>query len=574
MRNLLAFLFILMLVSCKTEDPNKKFETFKDTFIESYWKMYPERASNAGYHAYDNVLSIPNEDNRKRQLEFSDSLLNELSKHDHNKLSPNNKTDYYIIENRLKGTKWQISEERAFEWNPSVYNIAGDFSKMLSENYDSIDVRLRNFSLRLKYVPAYYEAAKQNIKQPTVAHTNLAIQQNKGGLSVFNTDLIAAINTSGLKDEEKKELEKRAQDAVAAIEDYIKFLTDYKHEEPRTTRLGNDLYAKKFQYNIQSGYNVEQIFQKANDRKQYLHGKMSELADEMWPKYFENNAKPQDSLIKIKMIIDKISLSHAHPDSFQIEIEKQIPELEKFVTEKNLLYLDPSKPLVVRKEPDYMAGVAGASISAPGPYDKGGNTYYNVGSLSGWDKDAAESYLREYNDYMLQILNIHEAIPGHYTQLVYSNQSPSMIKSLFGNGTMIEGWAVYTELMMLENGYGNNSPELWMMYYKWHLRTVCNTILDISVHTKNMSEEEGLKLLTYEAFQETAEAKGKWNRVTVTSVQLCSYFTGFTEIYDLREEMKNKLQDKFDLKTFHEKFLSYGSAPVKFIREMMLAELN
>src|SRR5690606_33766102 len=120
------------------------------------------------------------------------------------------------------------------------------------------------------------------------------------------------------------------------------------------------------------------------------------------------------------------------------------------------------------------------------------------------------------------------------------------------------------ELMMLENGYGNNSPELWMMYYKWHLRTVCNTILDISVHTKNMSEEEGLKLLTYEAFQETAEAKGKWNRVTVTSVQLCSYFTGFTEIYDLREEMKNKLQDKFDLKAFHEKFLSYGSAPVKF----------
>lgn len=572
MRNLLTAILIITFVSCKTEDSNKKFEHFKDGFIEAYWKIYPERASEAGYHTYDSVLTIPNEAYRKLQLHFSDSILMELAKFDLKKLSPNNKTDYHIIQNRMNATLWQVNEERAFEWNPSVYNVAQDFSIMLSENYDSLDVRLRNFSLRLANVPAYFEAAKKQINKPTIAHTNLAIQQNQGGLSVFTTELEAAINNSNLKDDEKKIIEKRAQDAVAAIEDYIKFLTDFKHEEVRSTRLGAELYTKKFEYGIQSGYSVDEIFQKAINRKKYLHEKMNALADEMWPKYFESLAKPEDSLIKNKMIIDKISLSHAHPDSFQIAIEKQIPELEKFVNEKNLIYLDPSKPLIVRKEPAYMAGVAGASISAPGPYDKEGNTYYNVGSLSGWDKDAAESFLREYNDYMLQILNIHEAIPGHYTQLVYSNQSPSMIKSLFGNGTMIEGWAVYTELMMLENGYGNNTPELWMMYYKWHLRTVCNTILDISVHTKNMSEEEGLKLLTYEAFQETAEAKGKWNRVTLTSVQLCSYFTGFTEIFDLREEMKNKLKDKFDLKAFHEKFLSYGSAPVKFIREMMLVD--
>src|SRR5690606_12948756 len=137
--------------------------------------------------------------------------------------------------------------------------------------------------------------------------------------------------------------------------------------------------------------------------------------------------------------------------------------------------------------------------------DKEGNTYYNVGSLAGWEPDRAESYLREYNHYVLQVLNMHEAIPGHYAQLVYSNQSPSIIKSVFGNGAMIEGWAVYSELMMLENGYGNDQPELWLMYYKWNLRTVCNTILDISVHTKGMTEEEALDLLINEAFQQEAE---------------------------------------------------------------------
>jgi uncharacterized protein (DUF885 family) len=221
-----------------------------------------------------------------------------------------------------------------------------------------------------------------------------------------------------------------------------------------------------------------------------------------------------------------------------------------------------------------MAGVAGASISAPGPYDKNANTYYNVGSLAGWDKERAESYLREYNHYILQILNIHEAIPGHYTQLVYSNQSPSLIKSLFGNSTMIEGWAVYTERMMLENGYGGNSDEMWLMYYKWNMRSTCNTILDYSVHTKEMTKEEALHLLVDEAFQQKTEAENKWRRVSVTQVQLCCYFTGYTEIYDFREELKKKMGDKFNLKQFHEKFLSYGSAPVKYIKELMLSEMN
>ena len=226
-----------------------------------------------------------------------------------------------------------------------------------------------------------------------------------------------------------------------------------------------------------------------------------------------------------------------------------------------------------------MAGVAGASISSPGPYDKHGNTYYNVGSLSGWSAEKAESYLREYNYYTLQILNIHEALPGHYTQLVYANQSPSIIKAILGNNTMIEGWAVYTELMMLENGYGapegsnEPEPEMWLMYYKWNLRSTCNMILDYNVHANNMSKEEAMHLLVDEAFQQQAEAEGKWRRVSVTSVQLCCYFTGFTEIYELREELKTKMGDKFNLKAFHEKFLSYGSAPVKYIRQMMLKDL-
>ncbi len=591
-KTIFPFLICLSLAACSNTghtkenktaaDMNPQFDKYKVSFIENLWKVYPGWASSQGYHKYDSVLIVPDDASRAREAVFCKANLDSLKTFDLSALSDNNKTDYYMIENQLKSSEWALTEQKSFEWDPSNYNVSGAFAEILNGNYDSLDIRLRNFNLRMANISAYYEAAKKNIKNPTLEHTALAIDQNLGGISVFEKDLHEALNKVHFGEHEKQMLEANAKESVKAIKDYAAWLKNLDNKTPRSFRLGKELYAKKFEFDIQSGYTVDQIYEKALAHKKELHKKMFELADKLWSKYVDNPLtwgqkgpmkKPTDSLQLIKMLIDKISEKHVRPDSFQITIERQIPKLVDFINKKNLIYIDPSKPLVVRKEPDYMAGVAGASISAPGPYDKNGNTYYNVGTLSGWDKEKAESYLREYNYYVLQILSIHEAIPGHYTQLVYSNQSPSLIKSLFGNNAMIEGWAVYSERMMLESGY-DDSPEMWLMYYKWNLRSTCNTILDYSVHTKNMSKEEAMNLLINEAFQQKTEAEGKWKRVSVTQVQLCCYFTGYTEIYDFREELKKQMGDKFNLKQFHEKFLSYGSAPVKYIKELMTAEIK
>ena len=579
-----ASLVCLAIVSCGNDTNNPdvpvtvnmdaKFDAYKAQFIENLWKTYPGWASSQGYHKYDSVLVVPDDASRAKELAFAKENLDSLKSYDLKDLSDNNKTDYHMIENQLRSIEWSVNEQKSYEWDPSQYNVCGAFAEILNGNYDSADVRLRNFYLKMANIQAYYEAAKKNIKNPTVEHTQLAIDQNLGGISVFETDFHNALNALKFGEHEKQSMEATAKQAVAAIRDYAEWLKKLDNKTPRSFRLGKELYEKKFEFDIQSGYTAEQIFAKAVRRKNYLHTKMYVLTQNLWHKYLSGTRIPDDSLKAVRMMIDKISLNHVAADSFQSAIEHQLPVLVNFIKEKNLIYIDPSKPLVVRKEPDYMAGVAGASISAPGPYDKNGNTYYNVGSLSGWDKAKAESYLREYNHYILQILNIHEAIPGHYTQLVYSNQSPSLIKSLFGSSSMVEGWAVYTERMMLENGYGNNEDEMWLMYYKWNLRSTCNTILDYSVHTKEMSREEAMDLLVNEAFQQKTEAENKWKRVSVTQVQLCCYFTGYTEIYDFREELKKQMGDSFDLKKFHEKFLSYGSAPVKYIKELMLAEMN
>ena len=572
MKNIPVLISVLFLFfSCAKKDSvtvNKNFESYKTNFVDELWKLNPGWAASLGFHKYDSVLMVPNASNSKKHNVFANAILDSLKKYENEALSDNNKTDFYMIKNYAESTLFSINELKSNTWNPSEYNVCGSFAEILNGNYDSFETRLKNFNIKMDNVPAFYEAAKANIKNPTIEHTQLAIDQNLGGISVFETDLKASLEKSKLSETEKTEILSKAQKSIEAIKNYVTWLQKLDNKTPRSFRLGKELYAKKFDLDIQSSYSADEIYQKAINHKKDLHEKMFVLADKLWPKYLGSAPKPNDKLQVIRQVIDKISLKHTSPDKFQSEIEKQIPELTAFVKDQNLLYIDPSKPLVVRKEPDYMAGVAGASISSPGPYDKNANTYYNVGSMSGWESERSESYLQEYNDYILQILNIHEAIPGHYTQLVYSNQSPSIIKSILGNGAMVEGWAVYTEKMMLESGY-KNSDEMWLMYYKWNLRSTCNTILDYSIHNKNMSKDEAINLLKNEAFQQQAEADGKWKRATLSQVQLCSYFTGYTEIYDFRESLKKKQGEKFNLKNFHESFLSYGSAPVKYIKELM-----
>ncbi len=580
--SILILSFSMLLFSCNSnekeissnKDVDNEFNSFKERFVISLWKQYPEWATSQGFHNYDSLLTIPTPEYRDKENRFVNSMLDSLKLFNLELLSANNKTDFRLIENQLKQTLFYNNSLKSFEWNPSTYNISGLIAEMLAGNYDTKNNRVENSCKRLANAKRYYEAGMANIKNPTKEHTELAIAQLENSVSTFNKDLIDSIKSSTLEIQKKDAYIKIAIAASDAQMSYVNFLKKLKNDTPRSFRIGKELYSEKFNYEINSMYSADEIFAIASKRKQELNIKMAELSKKLWSKYFANKPIPSDTALLIRAMIDKLSDKHVKPENFQLEIEKQIPSLVEYIKKKDLIYIDPSKPLVVRKEPAYMEGVAGASISAPGPYDKNANTYYNVGSLASYKKEDAESYLREYNEYILQILNIHEAIPGHYTQLVYSNNSPSIIKSILGNGTMIEGWAVYGERMMLESGYpnltGESSDEMWLMYYKWHLRSVCNTILDYSVQCLDMTKEDALKLLIEDAFQQRTEAENKWRRATLTNVQLCCYFTGFTEIYNLREEMKMQQGDKFDLKKWHEHFLSFGSAPVRYIKELMI----
>ncbi len=550
---------------------------FAGTFLEEYWKLWPDQAIAAGYYRVADDLVVPDAQARARRQHFLETWLARVRAVKADALDPAHRTDRLILILQLEGRIWQLTTYRDWQWDPSVYNVAEPFALLLNTGYAPVEERLRHVLRRLADVPAYYAAARASIEDPTPEHTALAIDQNKGTLEVFGRDLEDQIAQANLSPPERALFRARIDAAREAVQHYIDSLLmlDPAHRgAARSFRIGEALYEQKFRYQIANGSAARALYERAVEEKEAVLGRMDVLTGQLWPKYFPNAAMPADRSTRIRTLIDKLSEQHIPRDRMFETVKSQISMLEEFVTRHNLLTLDPSKPLEVRITPTYKLGIASASLDAPGPYDPGARTYYNVTPLDTLTAAQAESTLREYNNWMLPILSIHEAVPGHYVQLSYANRSPSLIKSVFANDAMVEGWAVYGERMMMEAGFGDDTAEQWLIYSKWNLRSVVNTILDYAVHTQNMSEADAMRLLTQEAFQADQEAREKWHRVQVTSVQLTSYFAGYSAIYDLRERLKREHPQSFDLRKFHERFLSYGSAPVGLIADLIEGGAN
>ncbi len=564
------------LPSTTASPADQRFQRLAHDFIEALWRLDPDAAVAAGRYEFAARLNVPDDKSRAAQLRFVRQWLQRFEAVQPERLSAASRTDLGQLLNKLRSDQFALTELREFEWNPANVNVASLLDLVLNTDYAPLPQRLRALSGRLAQVPAYYRAGAASLRQPTLEHTQLAIDQAPGVLSVLD-DIQKALDTDAaqaLSKADRTQLQQRLTAARAAVQGWRDQLTQRlatlkADGSARSFRLGQALYDKKFGYDIQSAHSAEQMYRKALAAREELLTRMDGLADQLWAQTQGDAPKPADRFAKIGAVINTLSAKHVKREDFVSEIRAQIPQLERWIVDHDLLTMDPGKPLMVRETPVYQRGVAGAGIEAPGPYRPQDRTYYNVTPLDDLTEAQAESTLREYNHWILQILNIHEAVPGHYTQLVHANKSPSLVKALFGNGAMVEGWAVYGERMMLESGYGNQAPEMWLMYSKWNLRSVTNTILDYSVHVLGMSQEKALDLLMRQAFQTEREAREKWRRVQLTSVQLTSYFSGYADIMELREQRRQALGDRFKLKDFHEEFLSYGSAPVPVIAELM-----
>lgn len=531
-----------------------------DSFLEALWTLDPDAAVAAGRFEFAGRITLPSDAQRRRMRAFAKGWLARLQRQPDAPLSTADRMDRDMLVAKLQSDLWRLDVLREWSWNPAEHNPAAPLDLLLNTDYAPLAARLGALRPRVALLPAYYRAARASLSGVVREHTELAIQQAPGVLGVLD-DIAARAAEAG----QAAAFEAPLAQARAAVNGYVAHLKGLR--PARGFRLGAELYEPKFAHDIQSARTGRETYELAQQRREEVLASMHTQAAALWPTVIGSEAPPADRFALIGRVIAKLSERHVARERFVDEIRAQIPQLEAWVRDHDLLSQDASKPLAVRETPAYQRGVAGASIEAPGPYRPQDKTYYNVTPLTDLTPEEAESSLREYNHWILQILNIHEAIPGHYTQLVHANRTPSKVKSLFGNGAMVEGWAVYGERMMIESGYGA-SPEMTLMYGKWHLRSVTNTVLDYSVHVLGMQEAEAIDLLVRQAFQTEREAREKWRRVQLTSVQLTSYFSGYSEIFALREQLKAR--PGFDLKAFHERFLSFGNAPVRLIAAEML----
>jgi hypothetical protein len=532
-----------------------------ERFIEDLWQLDPDAAVAAGRFEFAGKVTLPSAAQRQRRRAFLNKWRALFDCAPGMQLPASERMDCAILAARIKSDLWRLDTLREWAWNPSEHNPAGNIDLVLNTDWAPLQERVKVLHARIKQLPAFYAEARKSLAGVTREHTELALQQAPGVLAVLD-DVESHAQQVGLGALMEPAL-RTARQAVSGWQAHLKKLLPAAR---RPWRLGAALYEPKFAHDIQSAATGRETYELALQRREEVLDSMQAQAAALWPGVIGPEAPPADRFALIGRVIAKLSERHVARERFVDEIRAQIPQLEAWVRDKDLLTQDASKPLTVRETPIYQRGVAGASIEAPGPYRPQDRTYYNVTPLDDLTPEQAESTLREYNHWILQILNIHEAIPGHYTQLVYANRAPSKVKALFGSGSMVEGWAVYGERMMIESGYGA-SPEMTLMYGKWHLRSVTNTILDYSVHVLGMGEKEALDLLVRQAFQTEREAAEKWRRVQLTSVQLTSYFSGYSEIFALRERLKAR--PGFNLKAFHEQFLSYGSAPVRLIAAEM-----
>jgi uncharacterized protein (DUF885 family) len=249
-----------------------------------------------------------------------------------------------------------------------------------------------------------------------------------------------------------------------------------------------------------------------------------------------------------------------------------LAEATEFVRRKDFVTM-PEEPLEIILMPEFQRGIAFAYCDSPGPLDKGQRTFYAVSPIpEEWTAPQVESFLREYNERSIANLSIHEAMPGHFLQIAHSNRYPSVLRAMLSSGSFIEGWAVYTERVMYEQGFRAGDPLMRLVQLKWYLRAVTNAIIDSAIHVDGMTREDAMKLMVETGFQEEREAAGKWVRAQLSSAQLSTYFVGYQEHSDLRAEAERRDGAKFDLKRYHDAVLSFGSPPVRYVRALLLEE--
>jgi uncharacterized protein (DUF885 family) len=535
----------------------------------------PINATGVGDHRFDDRLDDVSLAGWQTRLAFNEMYLASLGAIDRTRLSRPNQVDALLLRHELEYSRWSIGTLETWRWNPLLYtSLAGNaINNLIAREFAPAPERLKNLGKRLDEMPRFLAQEREVLVPARVPkiHAETAVKQNAGLIELLDGEVARQITELPAADQEglRASLAK-ARSALSQHQIWLeKKLTPAAAGE---FRLGAQLYDEKLSYALASPLSRQEIRQRAESEIVTTRAEMYGIARVALkgrrgaPPLPD---KPSDAQQQraIRAALELAYADRPARDGVLDSARAALVDTTNFVREKNIVTL-PDDPLEIIAMPAFKQGVALAYCDSPGPLEKNQKTFYAVSPIpAAWTRAQTDSFLREYNTRSVRNLTVHEAMPGHYLQLAHSNRYPSTLRALLSSGPFIEGWAVYTEGMMLDEGYHADDPLMRLIQLKWYLRVVINALLDQAVHVDGMQRAAAMKLMTETGFQEEREAAGKWTRAQLTSAQLPTYFVGSQEHFALRAEAERR--GGFNLRQYHDKVLSFGSPPVRYVRALM-----
>jgi uncharacterized protein (DUF885 family) len=555
-----------------------KFADLSKRWLDGALALNPVFATQQGEHRFDAEIDDLSAEGRAKSLAFAKKTLAELDAFDVAKLSRENQIDAAILRNQLRSEIWNIETLQSWAWDPQVYSgiAGGAVYNLMAREFAPLPERLKSATARMEKLPGLFAQMRENLDPARVPkiHAETVAAQNGGMISLIEEFIVP--NAGQLQGDDRKRLD-------AAIEGLRKAVAEHQLWLDKTLvpnakgdpRIGAERYDAKLEFALMSTLSREEIKRRAEAEIVAVRAKMYGIAQQVLkgkPGAPEMPDAPSDEQQQ-KAIEAALELAYADRparDKVVETAEATLAQATEFTKKKDLVTV-PDDPIEIILMPEFQRGVSVAYCDSPGPLDKGLKTYYAISPIpDDWSDEQTTSFLREYNTRMIHLLSIHEAMPGHYLEGAHSARHPSLLRAVLRSGMFVEGWAVYTESVLMNEGYLDNDPLFHLMRYKFYLRAVANAILDQGVHVDGWTEQQAMDLMVRTTFQQEREAAGKWRRVQLTSAQLPTYFVGVQEHFDLRKAMEEKLGKDFRQKAYHDQVLSYGAPPVRFVRAMML----
>lgn len=537
-----------------------------DEYLRGHFEFNPTEATVAGLHAYDARLESRTPAAVESEARRLRATLAKLSRIPEWRLAPDERYDYLILQSHARARLLELEETQTWRRDPGLYArlAASSIDQILKRDYAPIEQRLDALLAREREIARLLNEARANLSNVSRAHTEVAVERAYGSLDFFARvvpQMFARAGGSRLSAERRAEFHAMNERVVAALRAYAEWVAgELLPRANGDARLGAETLGKKLLYDEMIDAPLPALVQEGERQLRETQDRMREVAERVAPGR------------GVRAALETIEREHPPAEGLVGEARAELDRLRAFVLAEGILTPPAHGNLHVAETPEYERDLALTTLDAPGPFERAADGFYYLTPPEPvWDAEARREYLGRFNRYALTLTSMREVYPGRYYLLLKTRETPSRVRSLFGASIFTDGWAHYSEQVMLDEGFGGNNPKLRLAQLHSSALNLCRYLVGLRMHAGNLSEDGAVEFFAREAHVARASAEREVRRSLLEPDCIVSAL-GKMELLRLREEWRRRLGESFRLGEFHDRLLSYGRPPIRILRMAMLGE--